>query len=63
MERKRCVVVSAWLPEQLVELLQSIADRERRSRSSVLRNILVDHFGAQVMNGKPSDEEEKDKCQ
>lgn len=63
MKEERSLVISTWVPHRVAEMIQSIADRERRSRSSVLRNILVDHFGAQVMNGKPSDEEEKHKCQ
>lgn len=61
MNQKRCVVVSAWLPREVAELIQSIADMERRSRSNVVRNLLLDTFGAQVMNGKLNDEEEKEK--
>jgi len=48
MKPKRCVTVSAWLPREAAELLQTIADTERRSRSAVVRNLLLDNLASQV---------------
>lgn len=61
MKEKRSLVVSTWVPHRVAELIQSIADAERRSRSNVVRNLLLDTFGAQVMNEEFGDEEEEEK--
>jgi len=61
MKEERSLAISIWVPKRLAERIQNIADRERRSRSSVVRNLLLDTFAAKVMNGKPSNEEERDK--
>lgn|GEM_PF-6451681 len=62
MQDKPNIVISTWVPGQIADLIQSIATKERRSRSSVVRNLLLDKFAGQIksrgVNGEPSDEEE-----
>lgn len=45
MQEKRNVVISAWIPRSLSEVIRSKAFLERRTKSDVLRALLLQEFG------------------
>lgn len=63
MQDRPNVVISTWVPRQIAHIIQAIADEERRSRSSVVRNVLLDTLAAQVISERLSDEAEEEKEQ
>lgn len=51
MNRQRKVVISAWVPESIAEAIRTKAFLERRSKSDLVRALLLREFSQEATSG------------